>query len=404
MSSAATRVRTTDPGVLQPALAGIVASLVGFAGSFAIVLAGLRAIGASPAESASGLLILSVLMGLCGIVLGLRYRMPIAIAWSTPGAALLVSAGIQPGGYSAALGAFVVTGVLIVLSGLWQRVGGWLSAIPAPLASALLAGVLLPVCLSPARAAVDWPGLAFPVIVVWAVLLRVGRRWAVPGALAAAAVAVAIDPSHGAGGHQDALPTLIFTMPSFHLGAIVGLAIPLFIVTMASQNITGFSVLSTFGYRPHHRPLLTSTGAATIVAAPFGGHAVNLAAITAALMAGPDAHPDPERRWIASVSSGFVYLVLGLAAGLATVLVGAAPPVLIEAVAGLALLPTLGGALATALADDDYRDAAVVTFAVSASAITAVGISAPFWGLVAGLLLLAWERAGRPKPAPALDR
>lgn len=183
----------------------------------------------------------------------------------------------------------------------------------------------------------------------------------------------------------------------FEAGALIGIALPLFIVTMASQNVPGMAVLSSFGYRPPLRPILLTTGAATVAAAPFGGHAVNLAAITAALAAGPEAGPDPSRRWIASTTAGVLYLGLGLAAGLATALALAAPPLIIEAVAGLALLGALAGALSAAVAEAELREAAIVTFVVSASQIAPLGISAPFWGLVAGLALLGLRRARRPE-------
>jgi len=272
--------------------------------------------------------------------------------------------------------------------------------IPSALASAMLAGVLLPVCLAPVRAVAELPWDVGPVIVVWALLMGFARRWALPGAVAAAAVVIAIDPGDTEGATR-LLPTLTFTMPALDAGALVSLALPLFIVTMASQNIPGVGVLASFGYRAPLRPSLVSTGAATVAGAPFGGHAINLAAIIAALAAGPDAHPDPGRRWIASVSIGVSYLVLGLTAGAATTLVTVAPPLLIEAVAGLALLGALGGALAAAAADAERREAAIVTFVVSASSITAAGISAPFWGLAAGLAYLGLQRAGAVRREPA---
>jgi benzoate membrane transport protein len=380
------------PGALQPILAGAVASIVGFASTFALVLAGLRAVGADEQEAASGLVALCLTMGVAGIALGLRYRMPLAIAWSTPGAALLISAGEPPGGYAAALGAFAVAGALIVVAGLWGALGRVVAAIPTALAGAMLAGVLLSVCLAPVRATVELPLQVGPVVVVWALLMRFARRWAVPGALAAAAVVIAVDPGDAAG-PAELLPSLTFTLPALDAGAVVGLGLPLFVVTMASQNIPGMGVLASFGYRAPLRPALVTTGAATVAGAPFGAHAVNLAAITAALAAGPDAHPDPARRWIASVSGGVLYLVLGLVAGAATALVAIAPPLLIEAVAGLALFGALVGALTAAAADAKRREAAIVTFVVSASSITVAGISAPFWGLVAGLAYLGLQRA-----------
>jgi benzoate membrane transport protein len=384
----------------QPAIAGVIAAVVGFAGAFTVVLAGLRGIGADSDQASSGLLVLSVSMGLTAIVLCWRTRMPIGIAWSTPGAALLIGAGPVHGGYAAALGAFAVAGALTVAAGLSRHIERAILAIPAPLASALLAGVLLPVCLSPARAAVELPGLTAPVIVTWLVLLRFARRLAVPGALVAAGVALAVDGRLGGGAFTHPLPTLTATLPHFDPATIVGIGLPLFLVTMVSQNLAGMSVLSLHGYRPRLRPLLVSTGAASVAIAPFGGHAINLSAITAALMAGPDAGPRPERRWIAGAAGGATYLVLGLAAGLATAFIATSPPLLIEAVAGLALLGALGGALSAAMADAARRDAALVTFVTTASGISALGLSAPFWGLAAGLVLLAVQRAGLSRPAP----
>lgn len=383
---------TAEPaGVGAPLLAGVLTAIVGFASSFTVVLAGLHAVGADERQASSGLLALCVATGLLSTALSLRQRMPLFIAWSTPGAALLVSAGAQSGGYPAALGAFVACGLLLAVSGLWSALGRWIAAIPVPLASAMLAGVLLPLCVAPVEAAVEIPGQAAPVLVTWLVLMRFARRWAVVGALVAAAVVIAA--SQTIAGGNSLLPTLTATAPAFDLGAIVGLAIPLFIVTMTSQNIAGMGVLASFGYRPPLRPILVSTGAATVVAAPFGAHAVNLAAITAALVAGPDAGPDPRRRWIAGVVAGIGFVGLGLCAGVATALIAASPPLLIEAVAGLALLGALGGALRAAMdADGELREAALVTFVVSASGITALSISAAFWGLVAGLVFLAIRR------------
>jgi benzoate membrane transport protein len=388
------------PGALQPVTAGVVASIVGFASTFALVLAGLRAVGASEQEAGSGLVVLCLTMGVVAVALAFRYRMPLTIAWSTPGAALLIASGEPPGGYPAALGAFALAGALIVIAGLWRPLGRWVALIPTALASAMLAGVLLPVCLAPVRATVDLPLEVGPVVAVWALLMRFARRWAVPGALAAALVVIALDPQDAAG-PTALLPSFAFTLPALDAGALISLGLPLFIVTMASQNIPGMGVLASFGYRAPLRPALVSTGAATVAGAPFGAHAINLAAITAALAAGPDAHPDPARRWIASAAGGATYLALGLAAGAATALVAIAPPLLIEAVAGLALFGALGGALAAAAADGERREAAVVTFVVSASSITVAGVSAPFWGLVAGLAYLVLQRARVIRRVPA---
>lgn len=392
------RTRPTPPrraGVAQPILAGLVAAVVGWASTFSVVLAGLRAVGASQAEAASGLLALGLIMGLTAIILGLRTRMPISIAWSTPGAALLVASGRVSGGYSAAVGAFLLTGALLALAGFWKRLGSWIGAIPLPLASAMLAGVLLPLCATPVHAFVRTPTLTAPVVLVWALLMRFARRWAVPGALLAAGLAVAIDHStHARKTTLGLLPHLTFTAPSLSAAAVVGLALPLFIVTMASQNIPGMTVLATYGYRPALGPLLRATGLATVVGACLGAFTINLAAITAALCAGPEADPDPDRRWVASVAAGGVYLVLGLGAALAAALVAVSPPLLIESVAGLALLGALAASLRTATGDEEHREAALITFVVTASGVSPLGIGGAFWGLVAGLAYMLVQRAG----------
>ena len=221
-------------GLLQPALAGIVASFVGFASTFAVVLAGLRSVGATPAQAASGLLAVCVLMGAMTIVLSARARVPVLLAWSTPGAALLVGADVPAGGWPAAVGAFVACGVLLALTGLWGTLGRLIARIPVPIASAMLAGVLLPLCLAPVRAAVDIPAAVGPVILAWALLGVVARRWAIPGALAVAIVVVLVSEPLRAG-PTGALPVLDGTVPAFSAGALLGIALPLFIVTMASQ-------------------------------------------------------------------------------------------------------------------------------------------------------------------------
>ncbi|MET8041466.1 benzoate/H(+) symporter BenE family transporter [Micromonospora sp. NPDC005215] len=386
-------------GRVQPVLAGVVTALVGFASSFTVVLAGLRAAGASDAQAASGLLALCVACGLAAAWLGWRHRIPMSVAWSTPGAALLVATGPPPGGWPVAVGAFLVSGVLIVAAGLFPPLGRAVAAIPKPVAGAMLAGVLLPLCTAPVRALVELPAVAGPVVIGWLLLHRFARRWAVPGALLVAVVAIALTaPPTGLSGAALA-PSITVTAPAWNASALIGLALPLFLVTMAAQNVPGMAVLAGYGYRPPFGAALRATGLASLLAAPAGGHAVNLAAITAALAAGPDAHPDPERRWVASVTAGAGLALLGLGAGVATALVAVAPPILIEAVAGLALLGALATALAAAVTDPATREAAVVTFVVTASGVTLIGVGGAFWGLVAGcLMLLLFHR--RPSAAP----
>jgi benzoate membrane transport protein len=378
---------------LLPAIAaGLLAAFVGFASSFAVVLRGLSAVGASPEQAASGLMALAVAMGIGGIWLSLRSRMPISVAWSTPGAALLASTGMVEGGFAAAVGAFLVTGALIVAAGLFRPLGRAVAAIPAPLANAMLAGVLLGLCLAPVRAVAQAPAMGLAIVVTWAVVARFNRLLAVPAAVVVTAVLVLATTTLPPGSGAALVPTLVWVKPVFAPATLLGIALPLFLVTMASQNIPGMAVLNANGYRPEPGPLFTRTGLLTLLGAPFGGHAVNLAAITAAICAGPEAHPDPHRRWVAAAVSGAGYIAFGLLAGGATVLFAAAPPVLIEAVAGLALLGAFGNALMAAVADPARREAAVVTFLISASGLSILGIGGAFWGLLAGGVMLALGR------------
>ncbi|GAA0733063.1 benzoate/H(+) symporter BenE family transporter [Dactylosporangium roseum] len=390
---------------LQAVAAGLVSAIVGYASSFTVVLAGLRAVGATPAQAASGLLALCAGIAALAIFLGLRYRMPISIAWSTPGAALLVATGPVAGGFPAAVGAFIVCAALIVLAGLSPWLARAIAAIPRPIAGAMLAGVILSLCTAPVRAVVDVPLLAVPVVLTWAVLQRYRRQWAVPGALVAAIAGIA---AHGPGGGLSGAalrPSVELVTPALNPSAVVSIAVPLFLVTMAAQNVPGMAVMATYGYTPPLRPVLVATGLASAAAAPFGGHALNLAAITAALTAGPDTHPDPGRRWIATVALGAGQLTLGLGAGLAMALVLLSPPVLVIAVAGLALLAALGSSLASAVTEPEGREAAVVTFVVTASGMTILGIGSAFWGLVAGgLTALLLHRRSKPAAPAAAEQ
>ncbi|HVY98837.1 MAG TPA: benzoate/H(+) symporter BenE family transporter [Dongiaceae bacterium] len=405
MTTEATTQQISRVGPWPAILAGLIASLVGYGSSFVIVLQGLVGVGATPGEAASGLLAVGTAMGLAAIVFALRYRMPIAIAWSTPGAALLAATGPVAGGFPAAVGAFLVAGALVVIAGLWKPLGRAVLAIPAPIANAMLAGVLLEFCLAPFKAIAEVPAMALPVVVIWAVVARFARLYAAPAAVAAAVIMFALSlagivPGAGAvaGGGSAAAglwPHLDWIAPVFTGPAIVSIALPLFLVTMASQNIPGFAVLRSNGYEPPTTPLLVGTGIASMASAPFGGHAVNLAAITAAICAGPDAHPDPARRYIAAVSSGIAYVVMGVLAPVAVGFISASPPVLIEAVAGLALLGAFGSASLGFLNAPKERDAALVTFVATASGLSFFGIGAAFWGLVAGGAMLALGRLGR---------
>ena len=383
--------------LFNPIFAGMLAAIVGFASSFAVVLKGFAAAGASPVEAASGLLAVSIAMGLLGILVSTATRMPISIAWSTPGSALLIATGAHDGGFAAAAGAFLVAGLLVVAAGLWKPFGRAVAAIPASLASAMLAGVLLDLCLAPVKAVAAMPLLALPVVLAWAVTWRFARLYAVPAAVLVAGIVIAFAVKLPSGILAELAPNPVFIAPVVTWETLVGIALPLFVVTMASQNIPGLAVLNANGYRPEVGPLFVVTGLGSAAAALFGGHAVNLAAITAAICAGPDSHPDPTKRWWAGAASGLTYCVFGLFAGVATAFVAASPPLLIQAVAGLALLGSLASALATALSREDERIPAALTFITAASGISIFGVGAAFWGLIAGGALLALSKTTLPR-------
>ena len=375
--------------LFRAATAGFVAAFVGFASSFAVVLEGLAKVGASHAQAASGLMALSVAMGVCAIFLSLRSKVPISIAWSTPGAALLAGSAAPHGGFAAAVGAFLVTGALIVVSGLWKPLGRAVSAIPKPLANAMLAGILLPLCLAPAHAVKSDPGIGLAVVLTWAVVGSVRKLYAVPAAVVVAIVLIATTTHIAVDSLGPLWPHPVLVGPHFTASALIGIALPLYVVTMASQNIPGIAVLGVNGYEPEPGPLFSWTGVFTLLAAPLGGHAVNLAAITAALCAGEEAGPDRAKRYRAAAVAGGVYILLGLGAAAAVAFVNASPPNVIEAVAGLALLGALANSLTAAMADAGQREAAAVTLVVTVSGVTFFGISGAFWGLGAGGALYA---------------
>ncbi|WP_430592528.1 benzoate/H(+) symporter BenE family transporter [Humidisolicoccus flavus] len=394
---------TRDPrqsaGLQPPIVAGIVTALVGFTSSFAVVLQGLRAVGATESQAASGLFAITIGFAILILFVAMRTRLPITFAWSTPGAALLVATGTVEGGWAAAVGAFGITGGLIVLAGAVPAIGRFVARIPASLAQAMLAGVLVQLCVAPIAALATIPLLVLPVIAVWLVIARFFARWAVPAALVAALIVIAVVLT--AEGTPvplaAAIPTLEFTVPTLTWQAAIGIALPLFIVTMASQNIAGVAVLSSLNVTVPWRLSIVGSGIGTMLTSIFGGHAMNLAAISAALAAGEEAG-ERSKRWIAAITAGIAYLVLGLCSGLLVAVLSVAPEGLIETVAGLALLSTFASALVAAVSDPRHRISAAVTFLVAASGLSIIGISGAFWALVAGLLVRAVLERGSGTP------
>jgi len=378
--------------------AGALVAFVGFASSFAIVVQGLYGVGASAAEATSGLMALSVSMGVCAIFLAIKTRMPISVAWSTPGAAFLATAVPQEGGFPVAVGAFIVTAILIILAGMWKPLGRAISAIPSALASAMLAGVLLPLCLAPFQAIAELPLMGLPIFLAWLVVARMNRLLAVPAAVFVTVLLIVMMYDVGAAEIGSLWSDPFIIIPTFTASGMIGIALPLFIITMASQNITGMAVLSTFGYKPDAGSMFRWTGLFSLASAPFGGHAVNLAAITTAICAGEEAHPDPEKRYWAAVIAGVGYVIFGLTAGAAIVFITISPPILITAVAGLALMGALSASLLSAMSHEKDREAALITFLVTMSGMTFFGISGVFWGLLAGGAVYLWDHRKSSQP------
>ncbi|WP_431023603.1 benzoate/H(+) symporter BenE family transporter [Halomonas sp. H5] len=374
--------------------AGLVAVLVGYGSSAVIIFQAAEAAGASQAQIGSWLWALGIGTGLTSLGLSLRYRMPVLTAWSTPGAALLATS--LPGVPMAeAIGAFLFSAALITLCGVTGLFGALVKRIPPTLAAAMLAGVLLRFGIDLfATFETQWP-LPLAMLLAYGLGRRFLPRYAIVLVLLTGVAVTAAQGQLHLGGIA-LTPTLpVFTAPSFSLSTLIGVGIPLFVVTMATQNLPGITVLRAAGYPAPSSPLIGWTGATTLALAPFGGFALNLAAISAAVCLGREAHEDPARRYTAGVAAGVGYLTLGIFGATVTALFAAFPAELVMALAGLALLGTIGNGLAGAMAEPEQRDAALVTCLFTASGVTLLGIGAAFWGLLAGMAMLglhAWRR------------
>jgi benzoate membrane transport protein len=378
----------------QAVAAGVSAAVLGYASSVAVVVAGLTAVGASAGQVGSGLLALGLVMGATSGALSAGLRVPVSVVWTTPGLALLPAVGEVEGGFPAAVGAFVVVGLLVLLTGLLPPVSRALRRLPVPLTSAVLAGVLLPFCLAPATGVAELPLEAGTIVLAWVLAWRFAPTYAAPAALLALVAVVAVTASlelPSGGG----VPRLETTAPALSWTAVAQIALPVYLVTMAAQNLVGIAVLTSQGYRAPVGPVLVTTGVASALTAPFGAPTTNLAAITGALTAGPAAHADLERRWVAAAAAGATYVVLGALAPFTATVVTGTDPRLVATAAGLGLLGALVGAVTTAWSDERSRMPAAVTLLVSASGVTVLGLGAAPLGLLAGGVLLLLERTRR---------
>ena len=372
---------------ISAVIAGFVTVLVGFTSSAVIVFQAAQALNASPAEMASWMWALGLGMGLTCIGLSLRYRVPVVTAWSTPGAAMLITsaAGVP---LPEAIGAFLISGLLMTVCGFTGWFERAINRIPLSIASAMLAGVLLRFGLDLFIAMKTQFILVFTMFLVYLLMRRILPRYAVISALAIGILIAAAQGLLHLNNVSLQLAQPVFTAPQFSFPALIGIALPLFVVTMASQNLPGVAVLRASGYNAPISPLIGWTGAATVILAPFGGYALNLAAITAAICMGREAHEDPDKRYTAAVAAGGFYLLIGLFGATVAAVFAAFPKELVSAIAGLALLGTIGNGLAAALSQEKEREPALVTFLVTASGVTLFGVGAAFWGLVAGALAL----------------
>jgi benzoate membrane transport protein len=367
----------------------VVAALVGFGSTIAIIIAAAQAVGADAAQTSSWVASLCLATAAISGILSVRYRIPVVAAWSTPGAALIAaSSGIS---IHAAVGSFLLAGALIVLAAFIKPFGRLIERIPTPIAAAMLAGILIRFVMEVFESAQAAPGLVLPMVGLFLVVRLYNAAFAV-----LAVLFVGLGLAFGGGLAQPvasglSLSSLTFIKPAWEPTALIGLGIPLFLVTMASQNLPGFAVLRASGYTPPSRPILAVSGLASIVTAFFGAHTSNLAAISAAICTGPDTHPDPSKRWMVGPFYTLCYLVIAAFSAALIGLIAALPPELIRTVAGLALMGAFAGALSSALSDASKIFPAVLTLAVTASGLTLFGIGSAFWGLAAGLLALALD-------------
>jgi benzoate membrane transport protein len=378
---------------LSAVAAGFVTVLVGFASSAAIVFQAARSLGATPEQIGSWIWALGLGMGITCIALSLRYRKPVVTAWSTPGAAMMVAsaAGLP---LSDAIGAFIISAVMVAIagfSGLFERM---ISRIPVSLAAGMLAGVLLRFGLDAFASIRTQPGMVLGMLATYLLARRLLPRYAVILTLLAGVLCAAGFGLLALEGVSLQLALPAFTSPTISLAAFIGIAVPLFIVTMASQNVPGVAVIRASGYEVPISPVVGWIGVVNVVLAPFGAFALNLAAITAAICMGREAHEDAARRYVAAVAAGIFYVIVGLLGATVAALFAALPHELIIAIAGIALLGTIGASLAAALRDEREREPALVAFLVTASGISIAGIGSAFWGVVAGVVaLLAWRQA-----------
>lgn len=377
--------------MIRPSIpsAAFVAAIVGFGGTLAIIIAACQAVGATQVQTASCVTALCIAMAIESLVLSWRTRMPVISAWSTPGAALVAASS----GFTMpeAVGAYIITAILLVATGLFRPLTELISRIPSSVASGMLAGIVVTFAIGAAKTVAIDPWLILPLMTAFFVLRVFSPSLSVLAVLVGGSLAAWLTGRVGPLPSPE-LSTLTWIWPQFSLASTVGLALPLYLVTMASQNLSGLAVLKAAGYEPPPSPLIGFTGLVSLLTAPFGALTTNLAAISAAICTGPDVHPDPAERWKTGPFYALAYLVFALFGASLVAIFAVLPTSLIALVAGLALLGSLANALAIALKEEHQRMAATVAFTVTASGLTLFGIGSAFWGLLGGLTVLGLDR------------
>jgi len=382
-------------GLRAPIIAGLVASITGTAATTAIFLSAFKAIGATQAQTISMVAIMLVFYGGLSIVLSWKFKMPLSVVWSTPGAALIAGSSLTGLGINNAMGGVLIAGILLAITGLWPALGRLVSKIPKSIASAMLAGVIFSFCVAPFAASASYPLLVLPVIVVWVLLYWLAPLWASPAAIVLAFTLIGLDQGLQVSA-SDWLISINPILPTFSVASVLSVGLPLYLVAMASQNIPGIAIMKTYGYEVPFRASLVSTGLATVFVSHLGGFVMNLAAITAALNANEQAHKDPAKRWIASVSGGVVYWIFALFTGIAVAFVYQTPRELLLAASGLALLPTIVNAFATMVEIPSERIPAVIAFLVASSGVIFFSVGAAFWAILFGLVIMQLLKLKRP--------
>ena len=382
----------------HPVVAGLISVIVNYGGTFILVFQAAKVAGLSPELTASWVWSISIGVGVTGIILSWLTREPIITAWSTPAAAFLVTA-LATTPYAEAVGAYLISAAAFVVLGL----SGWferlIRLIPPGVAAGLLAGILLQFGIKAFGGMSIDPVLAGLLIVTYVVLKRFSARYAVVGILVLGLLFLLMQDRVDLSGLSLKLAAPLFTMPAFSLNALLSVALPLFLITLTGQYMPGMLVLRNDGFKTSANPIVTVTGLGSLLMAPFGSHAFNIAAITAAIATGREAHEDPSKRWIAGIAAGVCYILVGVFGVTLAAVFMAFPATFITTLAGLALLGTIGGSLATALADAKTREASLITFLAAAANISLLGIGGAFWGLVIGLVAYAVLNGALPRSA-----